>query len=134
MCQIKATHAKLRRAVQVRLCTATKYVYTPEYILIWIICPVRPFLRLFVCAADSKINVPVGAEPLGLYKATENLNAALKAAESAGLQVVNIGAADIIEGRPASILGLSWQLIRVHLLAQINLKVRQTDNVGRNLL
>ena len=89
---------------------------------------------MFVCAADSKINVPVGAEPLGLYKATENLNAALKAAESAGLQVVNIGAADIIEGRPASILGLSWQLIRVHLLAQINLKVRQTDNVGRNLL
>ena len=37
--------------------------------------------------------------------------------------MVNIGASDIIQGRPASILGLTWQLIRVHLLAQINLKV-----------
>lgn len=67
--------------------------------------------------------MPSGSEPLGLYKSTENLNAALTAAEAAGLQVVNIGASDIIDGRPASILGLSWQLIRVHLLAQINLKV-----------
>lgn len=48
---------------------------------------------------------------------------ALRVAEAAGLQVVNIGATDIIQGRPASILGLTWQLIRVHLLAQINLKV-----------
>lgn len=74
-------------------------------------------------AADSTINAPSGFEPLGLYKSNENLNAALTAAEKAGLQVVNIGASDIINGRPASILGLSWQLIRVHLLSQINLKV-----------
>lgn len=70
--------------------------------------------------------MPSGTETVSLYKSTENLNAALRAAEGAGLQVVNIGAADIIDGRPASILGLSWQLIRVHLLAQINLKVNTT--------
>lgn len=73
--------------------------------------------------ADSKINVPPGDEPLSLYRSNENLNVALRVAEEAGLQVVNIGATDIIQGRPASILGLTWQLIRVHLLAQINLKV-----------
>ncbi|CAM9256587.1 unnamed protein product, partial [Hapterophycus canaliculatus] len=72
--------------------------------------------------ADAKINVPTGGERLSLYRSNENLNVALRVAEAAGLQVVNIGASDIIQGRPASILGLTWQLIRVHLLAQINLK------------
>ncbi|CAM9608766.1 unnamed protein product [Ectocarpus fasciculatus] len=72
--------------------------------------------------ADTNINAPTEDEPLSLYKANENLNVALEAAENHGLQVVNIGATDIIQGRPASILGLTWQLIRIHLLAQINLK------------
>lgn len=84
---------------------------------------------LRISSADAKLNLPPGDEPLSLYKSTENLNAALKAADEAGLQVVNIGAADIISGRPASILGLSWQLIRVHLLAQINLKVLVTAHL-----
>ncbi|CAM9109953.1 unnamed protein product [Ectocarpus sp. 4 AP-2014] len=72
--------------------------------------------------ADTNINTRTDDEPLSLYKANENLNVALEAAENHGLQVVNIGATDIIQGRPASILGLTWQLIRIHLLAQINLK------------
>eukprot|EP00903_Cladosiphon_okamuranus_P019699 g18102.t1 len=72
--------------------------------------------------ADAEINAVTGDEPLSLYRSNENLNVALQAAEAGGLQVVNIGASDIIQGRPASILGLTWQLIRVHLLAQINLK------------
>lgn len=75
--------------------------------------------------ADAEINAVTGEEPLSLYRSNENLNVALQAAEAGGLQVVNIGASDIIQGRPASILGLTWQLIRVHLLAQINLKVNQ---------
>lgn len=78
---------------------------------------------LFPLTADAEINCPTGDEPLSLYRSNENLNVALEAAEAGGLQVVNIGATDIIQGRPASILGLTWQLIRVHLLAQINLKV-----------
>lgn len=39
------------------------------------------------------------------------------------LHIVNIGAADNIDGRPARIFGLARQLIRVHALAQENLKV-----------
>ncbi|CAM9989989.1 unnamed protein product [Sphacelaria rigidula] len=70
------------------------------------------------------MNVPSGSEPVRLFKAMENLNVALTAAEVGGLQVVHIGARDIMDGRPASILGLSWQLIRVHLLAAIKPKVR----------
>ena len=79
--------------------------------------------------ADAEINTPTGDEPLSLYRSNENLNVALEAAEAGGLQVVNIGATDIIQGRPASILGLTWQLIRVHLLAQINLKVSASSGL-----
>ncbi len=80
---------------------------------------------LILLTADAEINRPTDDEPLSLYRSNENLNVALEAAEAGGLQVVNIGATDIIQGRPASILGLTWQLIRVHLLAQINLKVKE---------
>lgn len=91
--------------------------------LLFFSCLLPPMTPPAPYAADTNINAPTDDEPLSLYKANENLNVALEAAENHGLQVVNIGATDIIQGRPASILGLTWQLIRIHLLAQINLKV-----------
>ena len=63
------------------------------------------------------------SKAVSIFKAAENVNKALAAAEDAGLHVVNIGAGDIIAGRSASILGLSCQLIRVHRLAQSKLEV-----------
>mmetsp|Transcript_25513 Transcript_25513/g.43022 ORF Transcript_25513/g.43022 Transcript_25513/m.43022 type:complete len:634 (+) Transcript_25513:72-1973(+) len=59
---------------------------------------------------------------LNVYTKTENLNLALNAAKSIGCQVVNIGAQDLIEGRPILILGLMWQIIRMQLLSQISIK------------
>lgn len=90
-----------------------------------LLVPFFPDLHIFVLSqvADSKINIPAGSEALGLFKAIENLNTALAAVEAAGLKVVNVGAGDVVDSRPASILGLSWQLLRVHQLAQIKLKV-----------
>jgi plastin-1 len=41
---------------------------------------------------------------MNVYQKTENINLALNAAKSIGCQVVNIGAQDIIEGRPILIL------------------------------
>ena len=52
----------------------------------------------------------------------ENLNLAINAAKSIGLTVVNIGAGDLIEGRPHLVLGLVWQLVKLCLLSKINLK------------
>ena len=52
----------------------------------------------------------------------ENLNLAINAAKSIGLTVVNIGASDLMEGRPHLVLGLVWQLVKLCLLAKINLK------------
>lgn len=60
--------------------------------------------------------------PMNVYQKTENLNLALNAARSIGCQVINIGAADLIEGKPILILGLVWQIIRIQLLSQISLK------------
>jgi len=61
-------------------------------------------------------------DTLNVYQKTENVNLALNAAKSIGCQVVNIGAQDLIEGRPILILGLLWQIIKIQLLSQISLK------------
>mmetsp|Transcript_113 Transcript_113/g.206 ORF Transcript_113/g.206 Transcript_113/m.206 type:complete len:631 (+) Transcript_113:113-2005(+) len=61
-------------------------------------------------------------ESLNVYQKTENVNLALNAAKGIGCQVVNIGAQDLIEGRPILILGLLWQIIKMQLLSQISLK------------
>lgn len=61
-------------------------------------------------------------EKLNVYTKTENLNLALNAAKSIGCQVVNIGAQDLIDGRPILILGLLWQIIRMQLTSQISIK------------
>lgn len=52
----------------------------------------------------------------------ENLNLAINAAKSIGITVVNIGSSDIQEGRPHLVLGLVWQVVKMALLANINLK------------
>lgn len=59
---------------------------------------------------------------LNVYQKTENINLALNAAKSIGCQVVNIGAADIMEGTPTLILGLVWQIIKIQLLSVVSLK------------
>lgn len=61
-------------------------------------------------------------ENMNVYQMTENQNLALNAARAIGCQVVNIGAQDLIEGRPILILGLVWQVIKIQLLSLISLK------------
>jgi len=61
-------------------------------------------------------------EGLNVYQKTENQNLALNAAKAIGCQVVNIGAQDLIEGRPILVLGLVWQIIKIQLLSQISLR------------
>ncbi len=59
---------------------------------------------------------------LNVYQKTENQNLALNAAKAIGCQVINIGAQDLIEGRPILVLGLVWQIIKIQLLSQISLR------------
>ena len=41
--------------------------------------------------------------------------------QAIGCSVVNIGAADLIEGRPYLVLGLVWQIIKIGLYAKVDL-------------
>ena len=64
----------------------------------------------------------INLNPRNKFHITENLNLAINAAKAIGLKVVNIGSGDIQEGRPHLILGLVWQIVKMTLLANINLK------------
>jgi len=61
-------------------------------------------------------------EKINAFQITENQNLCINSAKGIGCTVVNVGASDLTEGRVHIVLGLIWQIIRVGLLAQINLK------------
>ncbi|CAI9729664.1 plastin-1 isoform X1 [Octopus vulgaris] len=57
-----------------------------------------------------------------VYRKHENLVLALNSARSIGCNIVNIGAEDIKDGTQHLVLGLLWQVIRIGLLSDIDLK------------
>lgn len=58
---------------------------------------------------------------LSIWEVQENQNLALNSAKSIGCSIVNIGATDIIEGRPHLVLAVLWQVVRLGLTRKINL-------------
>ena len=61
-------------------------------------------------------------KPLNIYQKTENLRLAISAAVSVGCRIVNITPQFIIEGKLHLIMGMIWQITRVYLFKEINLK------------
>ncbi|CAA7023653.1 unnamed protein product [Microthlaspi erraticum] len=59
---------------------------------------------------------------LNPWEKTENLSLCLNSAKAIGCSLVNIGTQDITEGTPHLVLGLIFQIIKVQLLADLNLK------------
>ncbi|KAI8822005.1 calponin domain-containing protein [Fimicolochytrium jonesii] len=55
----------------------------------------------------------------GLFEATNNLNIVIEAAKNVAV-VVNVAAEDFLRKKPDLVLGIIWQLIRAHLLSDIN--------------
>lgn len=62
-------------------------------------------------------------KPINAFQMTENNNLVITSAKGLGLSTVNIGAADLVEGREHLILGLIWQIIRRGLLSKIDIKL-----------
>ncbi|PAA63269.1 hypothetical protein BOX15_Mlig009179g2 [Macrostomum lignano] len=60
-------------------------------------------------------------ENLSLFKRNENITLALNSAQSLGCVVVSMGASEVVAGTQHLILGLLWQIIKVGLLADVNL-------------
>jgi len=63
-------------------------------------------------------------KPLSLFQINENNNLVVQAAKSIGVKVTNIGAQDLRQGvkKPHLVLGMIWQLVKIQLLASVNLK------------
>ncbi|XP_031106455.1 fimbrin-5-like [Ipomoea triloba] len=59
---------------------------------------------------------------LNPWERNENHTLCLNSAKAIGCTVVNIGTVDLVEGRPHLILGLISQIIKIQLLADLNLK------------
>ncbi|XP_061375633.1 fimbrin-1-like [Gastrolobium bilobum] len=57
-----------------------------------------------------------------LWERNENHTLCLNSAKAIGCTVVNIGTQDLVEGRPYLVLGLISQIIKIQLLADLNLK------------
>ena len=58
---------------------------------------------------------------LKIYQQLENIELALRSAESIGCRVTNIRPIDISQGRENLILGLLWQIIKVILVGNYEL-------------
>ncbi|XP_047079751.1 fimbrin-5-like [Lolium rigidum] len=56
------------------------------------------------------------------WERNENHNLCLNSARAIGCTIVNIGTQDLIEARPHLVLGLLSQIIKIQLLADLNLK------------
>ncbi|KAG6546968.1 hypothetical protein Mapa_011584 [Marchantia paleacea] len=61
-------------------------------------------------------------DKLNPWERNENHTLCLNSAKAIGCSVVNIGTQDLVEGRPHLVLGLITQIVKVQLLADINLK------------
>ena len=72
---------------------------------------------------ERALNIPKKVtKNLNIYEIKENQNLCINAATAIGCKTVNVHNTDIIEGKPHIILGLIWQIVKIQLLAMINLK------------
>ncbi|VDD74599.1 unnamed protein product [Mesocestoides corti] len=84
-------------------------------------CGMR-FFKIINCSSPQTIDLRAlhRGKRLTTYQIMENITLALNSARAIGCNVVNIGAADIVDGTRHLLLGLLWQIIKIGLLRQIN--------------
>ena len=59
---------------------------------------------------------------LNIFQVKENLNMAISGAKQIGCHIVNINAQMILDKRAHLILGIVWQIVRIHILREVNLR------------
>nr|CAG8484709.1 15177_t:CDS:10 [Entrophospora candida] len=72
---------------------------------------------------ERVLNVFKKGKKINKFQMIENNNLVIFSAKGIGCNVVNIGSADLIEGREHLILGLIWQIIKIGLLNKIDIKL-----------
>jgi plastin-1 len=73
---------------------------------------------------ERAINKKKDGRDLSVFKVNENLNLVVASATAIGCQTINLGSTELANGPeyPHLVLGLLWQLVKLHLLNSINLK------------
>lgn len=71
---------------------------------------------------ERVINKPPAGKKLNPWQVSENHQLMINSSKAIGCSVVNCGPNDISEGTPHIVMGLVWQVIKVALLQDINLK------------
>jgi len=61
-------------------------------------------------------------KPLNVYQMTENLRLGINAAIAIGCHIVNMNPQSFLSGKLHLIMGMVWQIMRIHLFKKINLK------------
>ena len=100
------------------------YVCIPIATCVHVLCVYKILLRVCACSKLINTSVPntvderaINKGKLNVFTMQENQTLALNSASSIGCNIINIGAQDIMEGRPHLILGLLWQVIKVGWLS-----------------
>lgn len=80
--------------------------------------------KLINCAVPGTIDERVinKKENMNIFLCTENLKLGLAAAKSIGVKVIGIDQTTILEQKFTHILGILWQIIKIVLLASVNIK------------
>jgi hypothetical protein len=79
----------------------------------------------FVATSSVLEDKPVDRETSSIiFRVSNNISYVLNCAKEAGLILVNCGPKDLLVGNVSIMLGLLWQMIRAHLLAEVSLNSR----------
>lgn len=71
---------------------------------------------------DRVINKPASGKDLNPWQVSENHQLFINSAKAIGCNVINCGPNDLSVGTPHIVMGIVWQIIKVALLQDINLK------------
>ena len=75
---------------------------------------------------ERTVNFPKPGKKLNPWEVKENMNLVINSAKSIGCSIVNVHAGDLTDAKGNRteyiVLGTIWQLIKLHLLAAVNLK------------
>lgn len=73
---------------------------------------------------ERAVNYRKGGKDISLFQRNENNHLMINSAKSIGVKTVNVGPEDMNNGEnhPHIVLGVVWQLVKIHLLNSINLK------------
>lgn len=73
---------------------------------------------------ERALNKRKNNKELNVHQMNENQTLCINAAKGIGVKITNIGATELMNGEkfPHIVLGVVWQLVKIHLLNSINLK------------